>query len=146
MNQIVRRRPFLGLQNLQHEIDHLFDAFPFFGDEDGDRSAVWTPRMDLTENDGTYTVRMDLPGLTKKDIEVTLQDNRLVVSGERKEETTEEGEGYRRQERHVGSFYRSCVFPLPVNDDDVDATFASGVLTVRVRKTEEVQPKRIELR
>lgn len=146
MTQLTRRRPFAGLQTLQQEIDHLLDGLPFFGDEDGERSAVWTPRMDLTENDGTYAVRLDLPGLTKQDIEVTLQDNRLVVSGERKEKQTEEGEGYRRQERRVGSFYRACVFPTPVGEDDVDATFADGVLTVRVRKAEDAPPKRIELR
>lgn len=146
MNQLVRRRPFRGLQNLQQEIDHLFDSFPFFSDENGDRSAVWAPRMDLTENDGGYVVRMDLPGLTKKDINVTLEDDRLVVSGERTEEKTEEGEGFRRQERHVGSFYRACAFPMPVDEDAVEASFANGVLTVRVKKTEEVQPKKIEIR
>ena len=146
MNQLVQRRPFRGLQNLQQEIDHLFDSFPFFGNEDGDRSAVWAPRMDLTEDDGHYVVRMDLPGLTKKDINVALQDNRLVVSGERKEEKTEAKEGFRRQERHVGTFYRACAFPMPVDEDAVEASFANGVLTVHVKKTEEVKPKQIEIR
>jgi HSP20 family protein len=148
MAEITRHRPFTPMRNLRREIDRLFGEFlPFFGEEgDGDLfTAVWTPRMDLSETDEEFIVRMDLPGLKKDEVTVNVEDNRLTVSGERKEEKKEESENYLRMERSYGSFYRSVRLPKTAQVEAVKAEFTDGVLRVHVPKAEEHKPHKVEI-
>jgi len=115
------------------------------GEDEMAASAVWTPRMDLTETDDAYHLQMDLPGLSKSDIKIRMDDNHLMVSGERHEESTHEDEDSVHSERYFGSFYRSVQLPASIEEDQIEAHFRNGVLTVELPKSEASRPKHIEI-
>ena len=148
MSTLTRYRPFPPMQSLRREVDRLFGEFlPGFGDEGNGEalSAVWAPRMDLSETDGEFVVKMDLPGIEKDQVTVNVEDSTLTVNGERKEETKEEKENYLRMERSYGSFYRSIPLPKTAKVDEVKAVFKNGVLTVHIPKAEESKPRQVEI-
>lgn len=148
MTTPIRYRPLQPMPSLRRELDRLFgDFLPLFGDEgDADTlSAVWRPRMDLTETDGAFVVKMDLPGIEKDQVNVQVEDSTLTVSGERREEKKEEKENYLRMERSYGSFYRSIPLPKTAQVDQVKAEFANGVLTVHIPKAEESKPRKVDI-
>lgn len=137
-----------NLSDLQREIDRVFGQFFPSRDRDDESSsqqAVWAPRTDLMETEDEYRLHLDVPGMTKEDLNINYQDNQLTVSGERTSDRTEEGEEYVRVERSFGHFYRSFTLPQTVNAEDIHATYDNGVLTISVPKTEEVKPRQIEI-
>lgn len=147
MTDIVRSRS-NNLRNLQREIDRVFDSFfPSRRSDEPEEStkAVWAPRVDLSETDNHYRMELDVPGMSRNDITISYQDNQLTVSGERREETTEEDSEYVRVERSFGHFYRSFRLPKTINAGDIEATYDNGVLTIEVPKAEESKPQRIEI-
>jgi HSP20 family protein len=101
--------------------------------------------MDLSETDEEYRLKMDLPGVSKDDIDVSVENHRLRIRGTREEETKEEEENFLRVERSRGSFYRSVPFPDPANLEGAEAEYDSGTLTVRVPKQEEQESKKISI-
>ncbi len=121
--------------------DNLFDAF--FGDDSRlpvlSGNAVFSPRIDVKEDDNSYEVSAELPGLEEKDIELTVDDGKLVLRGE-KSATSEKKEGqYFRQERTYGRFERAFYLPDGVQDDAIKAKFKNGVLTLHLPKKEEAK-------
>ncbi|HEU4735408.1 MAG TPA: Hsp20/alpha crystallin family protein [Solirubrobacterales bacterium] len=145
---LVRWDPTRDLDVLQTDMNRLFDAF--FQGRGGNRGASgevqrWVPPMDLTEVEGEYVLRADLPGLTKDDIEIEVKDGVLSISGERKSEHHENGEGFYRIERSFGRFSRSLDLPAGVDAASVAAEFDNGVLEVRIPKPEERQPARVQI-
>jgi HSP20 family protein len=135
MRLIQCEKPSLGrLTNLQDELDRLFGT-----------QAVWAPVLDVQEDKDNYIFRAELPGLKREDIEVSLQDDTLVISGERKVEKVEEGVEVHRQERYYGKFQRALTLPEPVAADKVKAEYKDGVLTVTLPKTEAAKPKKIDV-
>lgn len=145
MTQLTRRTPNRTLRNLQREVDSLFDRFFNRTGGDGSTSTVWSPRTDLVETDDDFRLRLDVPGLTKEDISINLQNRTLTVSGERTSERTEEGEEFVRVERAFGSFHRSFTLPDAVDENNIEATYDNGVLTISVPKTEERTRRQIEI-
>lgn len=145
MTQLARRTPTRTLRDLQREVDDLFDEF--FGGDDGDQgtSAVWSPRTDLSETDGAYHLRLDLPGLSKDEIDINLQNNTLTVRGERESTQTAEEEEYVRVERAFGTFHRTFTLPEAVDAESIEAVYEDGVLTITVPKTETSTPRQIEI-
>jgi HSP20 family protein len=137
-----RRGP---LGNLREEMEELFSrAF-------GEDVALWPseriiPSLDLAETDGTIEVRMDIPGMEAKDIDIQVNGNLLTISGERKEEREEKGKTYHRIERRIGSFSRSVTLPCTVKEEAVDAQYKSGILTVKLPKTEEAKSRKISVK
>lgn len=126
--------PTLGrLATLQDEWDRLFEA-PMAG---------WLPALDVQEDKDTFSVRVELPGMKREDIEVSLQDGALVISGERKSETIKEDTEVHRQERFYGKFSRALTLPAAVAGDKVKAAYKDGILTVTLPKAEEAKPKSI---
>lgn len=123
------------LANLQDELDRLFES-PL---------RAWAPVLDVREDKDNFVIRAELPGLKREEIEVSLQDGALVISGERKFEKTEEGVEVHRQERYYGKFQRALTLPEPVAADKVKADYKDGVLTVTLPKTEEAKPKKIDV-
>jgi HSP20 family protein len=121
------------LANLQDELARLIDT-PLQG---------WAPALDVQEDKDAYTVRVELPGLKREDIEVHLQEDALVISGERRHEEPKEGTEVHRSERFYGKFSRALTFPTGVNGDKVTASYKDGVLTVTVPKAEAAKPKQI---
>jgi HSP20 family protein len=123
------------LSNLQDELDRLFES-PLTG---------WAPALDVHEDKDSFIVRTELPGLKREDIEVSLHDGALLISGERKAEAKQEGVEVHRQERCYGKFQRALTLPTPVAADKIKAQYKDGVLTVTLPKVEEAKPKPIDI-
>ncbi|MCX7984007.1 MAG: Hsp20/alpha crystallin family protein [Bacteroidetes bacterium] len=133
--------------NLQREINRMFDSF-FRGwrDEEETSLAQWSPAVDIAEKDDAYIVKVELPGVEKDDVKVTLESNVLTIRGEKKFEKETKKENYHRIERCYGSFNRSFTLPSTVKSDKIDATYKDGVLTITLPKAEEAKPKQIEVK
>lgn len=141
-----KRRSSSMLQSLQQEVNDLFSEV--FGPwDEGARglSRMWAPRMDVSETDSAYRIEVDLPGVSKDDLEISAGDHRLTIQGERKAETKAEGESFLRVERAHGNFYRSIPLPDAADLEKAEATFRNGTLRVHVPKSEKHQPKKISI-
>ena len=142
LRTLFRRGP---LGSIREEMQDLISRT--FGEE-GDLWAVdrITPLLDLAETDNALEVRMDIPGMEAKDIDIQVNANVLTVSGEQKEEHEEKGKTYHRVERRVGAFSRSVSLPCPVKEDAVDAQYKNGILTIKLPKTEEAKAHKITVK
>lgn len=125
------------LMDLQEKINHVFDRFwdglpmvPRWGEHE------FMPVTDIKENEKSFVVCTELPGMSEKDIEVSLSGNRLMIKGEKKEEKSKKEENYHHVERTYGSFYREFTLPEEVDETKIEASFKNGVLTVQVPKSE----------
>jgi HSP20 family protein len=136
-----------NLNDLQREIDRVFGQFfpSRESDESTSRQAVWAPRTDLIEMEDNYRLHLDVPGLSKEDLNINYKDNQLTISGERTSDRTDENEEYVRVERSFGQFYRSFTLPRTVDTEDITATYDNGVLTISVPKTEKEKTRQIEI-
>lgn len=132
---------------LQHEMNRMFDNFfDNFGlGATPTTLPSFTPRVDVTETNESIEVTAELPGLTEKDIEVSLTDNELVLRGEKKHEIDETRGGVHRIERAFGSFYRRIPIPREVEEGKVDATFKNGVLHMKLPKVEKEKAKSVKI-
>ena len=136
---------FSGLTDLQDEIDRLFGAPLSELAHTSQLLSGWTPAFDLYEDKDNFYVKAELPGMKKEEIDLSLHDGSLSISGERKQETkVEEAEVY-RAERFFGKFQRTVTLPTPVAVDRVKAEYKDGLLMVTLPKTEEAKPKRIDV-
>jgi HSP20 family protein len=133
------------LFNLRDELDRLFEGS--FGDlsRTSRLLGVWNPAVDLYEDKDNVIVKAELPGLKREDIEVSLHDGALSISGERKSEEKVENAEVRRTERFVGRFQRTITLPSSVKGDKVSAQYKDGVLTVTLPKAEEAKPRQIQV-
>ncbi len=111
-----------------------------------DGQATWLPAMDIRESKDAYTVTAELPGMSKKDFDIAVEDNVLTISGDRNLETEGEDENYHRIERSYGSFKRSFTLPIQVVQDKVDARYKDGILTIALPKAEEAKQRKIEIK
>jgi HSP20 family protein len=105
----------------------------------------WTPALDLYQNNDNIVAVVELPGMRKEDIEISLHDGTLTIGGERKPETSATGENATRTERFTGKFRRSVTLPTRVDSNKVNATYKDGILTVTLPKAEEAKPKQIQV-
>jgi len=137
--------PFTNLADIREEMNRLLDtSFRRMGH--GDWETAFTPSVDVIEEKDAFLVKADLPGLSKDDVSVTLQESYLTIKGERKHETETKEAGYHRRERVQGSFLRTLELPATVDAKKIDAHFKDGVLSVRLPKTEEAKPKQIKVK
>jgi HSP20 family protein len=134
--------PTLGrLTDLRDEIDRFFEsplarASEFVG---------WSPAFDVYEEKDNFVVKAELPGMKKEEINVSLHDGDLIISGERKSETKSEGTEVYRAERYFGKFQRVITLPATVAANNVKAEYKDGILTVTLPKSEEAKPRQIEV-
>jgi HSP20 family protein len=135
---------FGGLSTLRNEIDRLFDAPLTELARASQFLSGATPAVDVFEDKENFVVKAELPGMQKKDIDVSLHDGTLSISGERTEEKVENGEVY-RSERFFGRFQRSVALPASVDAAKIKAQYKDGVLTVTLPKAEEAKPKQIDV-
>jgi HSP20 family protein len=138
-------------ESLRREVDRLFDDFRPFNWRlpsrvvgfEGKRPAgmEWgiAPAIDLAEKEDSYEITAELPGINEKNVDITLSNHTLTIKGEKSEDKEEERKDYYMSERRYGSFKRSLQIPEGVDPDKIDATFAKGVLTVRLPKTLEAK-------
>ena len=110
-----------------------------------DSEGVWAPRVDIVEKEKEYMFLAELPGMDKKDIKLTIENNVLTMTGERKEEKMEKGAEFSRRERFVGKFERSFALPEDVDLDKVKAKMNNGVLEISIAKRPESLPRGIEI-
>jgi len=138
--------PFDRLSTLRDEMNRLFDvSLPGIGGREDRLLGVWSPALDVYQDKDNVFVKTELPGMKKEDIQISLQDNTLTISGERKQEKEiKEGDGF-RSERFFGRFHRSVALPVPVQTNTVKAQYKDGILTVTLAKAEEAKPKHIEV-
>ena len=143
----IRWEPARELQAIQQEMNRLFgSAFDTQGGVgNGGVGSRWIPPMDLVEDDEHFVVHADLPGVEEKDVSVELEDNVLTISGERKSDAEQRKEGYYRIERAYGAFSRSLTLPEGIDPEGIKASFANGVLEVRIPKPEERKPKKVAI-
>ena len=105
----------------------------------------WTPSVDISETDNGFEVRAELPGVAKDDLSVSVKDNLLTLSGEKRQENTDDTQNYRRVERRYGSFQRRFTLPPDVAVDDIKADYTDGVLTLEIPKPEVAKPTEIPI-
>lgn len=140
---LTRYEPWSLLNQLNREMNHLFQ--PGEGNAEGSTLATadWTPTVDIKEQEDAYLLYADLPGVEPKDIDLQMDKGVLTLRGERKSESGEEGAGYKRVERVRGSFYRRFSLPDTADSESISAKSLNGVLEVRIPKQEKAQPRRI---
>ena len=140
-----------GFYDPHSEVNRLFDEmFGNLGRTTGrqqrTQQSQWAPALDVVQDGGDLLIRAELPGVKREDVEITLHERELTISGERRAEEQREGSGYYVRERRYGSFRRSLVLPHDVEEGQISARFEDGVLEVRVPGgATELVPKRIEI-
>ncbi len=132
-----------ALANWSSEMDNLFESF--FRPVRQSASGAWMPAMNISESEGSYQVDLELPGLGAEDVNVELHDGKLTISGERKTEEQSEDRRWHRVEHVYGKFERVLKLGMPVDDENVSASFKNGVLSVTIPKSEQAKPKKIEV-
>ncbi len=147
MSWMIKRDPFSELRNIQEDFNRIFSStLPrFFSGEEGLLGGNWAPSVDIYEDQNSIMLEVDLPGLKPGDFNLSIENYRLTLSGERKFEKENKGDNWRRVERSYGSFTRSFNLPSTVNVDAVNAEFKDGVLRVTLAKKEEVKARQIQV-
>lgn len=105
----------------------------------------WAPSVDISETDDTFEVRAEVPGVAKDDLNISVKDNLLTLSGEKRQENADDTQNYRRVERRYGSFQRRFTLPPDVATDDIKADYTDGVLTLSIPKPEAAKPTEISI-
>jgi HSP20 family protein len=138
-------KPFREVSTFRKEMDNLFKRF--FGESPpfGPLAEGWAPSIDVSESEDKLLVKVELPGLEAKDVDVNLSGDLLTIKGEKKTEREEKKEKYHYSERYYGSFERSFRLPVPVQTDKIEADFEKGVLTISLPKVEEAKTKSIKI-
>jgi HSP20 family protein len=133
------------LSTLRSEINRLFEE-PFGGlTRASEFFDLWSPALDVYEDKDNIIVKAELPGLKKEEIDISIHEGSLHVSGERKQETEQKNTETYRTERFYGRFHRSLSLPKAVDAAKVEASYKDGVLTVTLPKSEEAKPRQIQV-
>lgn len=140
---ITRWDPFREVATLQNRMNSLFRDF-----NQGEApltTASFVPAVDIYEDPQKVTLKLEIPGVEEKDLDVRVENNTLTVKGERKFEKEEKEENFHRIERSYGSFYRAFSLPTTVDTEHVQASYTAGVLKLELKKKAEAQPKQIKV-
>jgi len=142
---ITRWDPFREVAALQNRVNSLFRDFNEAG-ESPLTTANFVPPVDIYEDENKVVLKLEVPGIEEKDLDVQVENNTLTVKGERKFEKEEKEENFRRVERRYGSFYRAFTLPTTVDPESVAASYNAGVLKIELKKKPEAQPKQIKVK
>jgi HSP20 family protein len=146
MTMITRWEPFREFATLQERMNRLFsDQVAGLGSEENLTAGSFVPPVDVYEDEHTIQLKMEVPGVEEKDIDIRLENNLLTVRGERKFEKEEKEENFHRIERRYGSFTRSFTLPNTVSTEDVKADYVNGILKIKLAKRAEAKPKQIKV-
>jgi len=140
---ITRFDPFRDLVQLQDRVNRLF-AETAKGEEDFN-STSFVPPVDIYENEHNIVLKLEVPGIDQKDLDIRIENNTITIRGERKFEKETKEENYHRVERRYGNFQRSFGLPNTVNPEQVTADYNNGILTVTLAKRAEAKPKQIKV-
>lgn len=150
MADITRWDPFNELTSLRDRFDQLMNQQPFFRGfgpfaEQSLTAAKFIPPVNIYEDEQTINIEAEVPGIQEKDLDISLENNVLTISGERKMEDEDKRENFHRIERSYGRFTRSFTLPPTVDTENVNAEFNNGVLKIKLNKREEAKPKQIKI-
>jgi HSP20 family protein len=140
---ITRWDPFREVQSLQNRMNALFRDFN--EGEGAMTTASFVPAVDIYEDEKKVVLKLEVPGIEEKDLDVSVENNTLTVKGERKMEKEEKEENFHRIERRYGSFFRAFTLPPTVDTENIGAHYAAGVLKLELKKKPEAQPKQIKV-
>jgi HSP20 family protein len=144
MTVLTRWDPFREFNTLQDRMNRLVHGS--FGDgQEALATTSFAPAVDVYEDEHSVTLKIEVPGVDEKDIDVRVENNTLTVHGERKYEAQEKVENYRRIERRYGSFTRSFTLPSTIDTNSVSANYDKGVLKIHLAKKAESKPKQIKV-
>ncbi len=149
MADLIRRgrsrgRPFTDLMDIRDEMDRLLSDT--FGGRGWEERFGWTPALDVEEGENEFIVSCELPGINKDDVNISVVDNTLTISGEVGEEQDVQEKNYHLKERIRGKFSRQVALPSAVDHQNADASYKDGILTIKLPKAEEAKPKQIEIK
>jgi HSP20 family protein len=140
---ISRWYPIREVSSLQDRVNSLFQDFA--GDSQAVTTAAFTPAVDVFENGEKVVLKLDIPGVEEKDLDIRVENQTLTVRGERKFESEEKEENFHRIERRYGSFFRSFSLPTTVDTENVNASYNAGVLKLELKKKTSAQPRQIKI-
>jgi len=149
MNALMRWDPFKELDDLQNRLSTVLGRAQVRKEGSKDEAmtvAQWAPLVDIVEDENEYLIKAELPEVNKENVKVTVQDDVLTITGERRYEKEENGKRYHRVERAYGSFARSFALPEDADGDKVAADFKDGVLKVHLPKSAKAKPKSIDVK
>lgn len=143
---IIRWDPFRDIVTLREKMNRLFeDAVTSRGEEKDMISSTWAPSVDIYETENALVLTAEVPGVDENNIEIKIEDNTLILKGERKFEKETNEENYHRIERSYGSFYRSFTIPRNVDQEKIRAEHENGVLRINMPKKPESKPKTVKV-
>jgi HSP20 family protein len=142
---ITRWDPFREVVALQNRVNSLFRDFNETAGDNPLTTGSFVPAVDIYENEKEVVLKLEVPGIEEKDLDVSVENNTLTVKGERKFEKEEKEENFHRIERRYGSFYRAFTLPTTVDTENVAASYTAGVLKLELKKKPEAQPKQIKV-
>src|SRR5438477_11619051 len=146
MTVVTRWEPFRECSVLQDRLNRLFqDSLGTGREETLATSGAFVPAVDVYEDEHNVTLKLEVPGIEQKDIDVRLENNTLTVRGERKFEKEEKEENFHRVERRYGSFFRAFTLPNTLDPESVKADYDNGVLKIMLAKKAEAKPKQIKV-
>jgi HSP20 family protein len=146
MTVLTRWEPFREFATLQDRINRVFrDSYTGGSQDDSLTTSSFAPAVDVYEDEHKVSLKIEVPGIDEKDIDVRVENNTLTVHGERKIEKEEKEENYRRVERQYGSFIRTFTLPTTVDTENVSANYDKGVLKITLPKKAEAKPKQIKV-
>ena len=146
MTYLTTRRPMRNLFNLHNQMEKVFsDLFASHDGETDMEETSWMPTVDISETENGFEIRAELPGVSEKDVNVSVTDNLLTIKGEKHQEEETDGKDYHRVERRYGSFQRSFTLPRHIETDAIKAEFKDGVLTLGIPKAEAAKPTEVPI-
>ena len=145
MTVLTRWDPFRELTALQNRMNRLLEEQYGGGREESLLAGAFVPPVDIYEDEHSVQLKLEVPGVEEKELDIKVENNTLTVSGERKFEKEEKEENFHRVERRYGSFSRSFTLPNTVSTDDIQANYENGVLKIRLNKRAEAKPKQIKV-
>ena len=146
MTVLTRWDPFRELNALQGRLNRLFEEQVAGGREESLTAGAFVPPVDIYEDEHSIQLKLEVPGIDQKALDVKVENNVLTVSGERKFEKEEKEENFHRIERRYGSFFRAFTLPNTVDTENVQASYNAGVLKLELKKKPDAQPKQIKIK
>lgn len=148
-NLLANRRSGFPFSGFPSELDSLFqsifDESPVF-EKESVFSGDWAPSLDFIESDGELKLNVEVPGVAPEDMHISISGDVLTITGEKKEEVSEEKKNYHRIERKFGSFTRKVQLPQAVDENSINADYKNGLLTITAKKQRQDKTKKIEIK
>lgn len=146
MANLTRWDPYREMMSFRRFMDRFFEDNMMNEGSEWDQQTRWQVPVDLTENEDSYMIKASLPGISPEDLNITYNNGVLSIQAETRDDKEIKEDRYLVRERRYGTFARSISLPATINADAIEASYDAGILTLRLPKTEEVKPKRIQVR